>query len=247
MSGSILRPVVLATAIALVATAATAQPSWNIEVLSGLDITQLTGDDTKVSALADIADLGSATVSGDIGSTKVGFVAGALATVFFTDNVGLQTGLVWARKGSDGQIAVDGDVPPFGLVSLDVDLTLTLDYLEIPVLAVVQLPAGEALSMRFVAGPTIAFNTNADFEMSLFDVSQSFDVGDEIKGVDVGGLVGAGLVIPVAAANVVLDARYSFGFTSVDDFAPIDGREVNVDWKNSAITMVAGVEVPLGL
>jgi len=247
MSGSIFRPAVLATAIVLFATAAAAQPSWNVEVLTGLDITQLTGDDTKGSVLVQGTDLGDAAVSGDIGSTRVGFVAGALATVFFTDNVGLQTGLVWARKGSDGQITLNGDVPGFGTVALDVDLTLTLDYLEIPLLAVVQLPAGEVLSMRFVAGPTIAFNTNADLEVSLFNVSNSYDVGDEIKGVDVGGLLGAGLVIPVAAVNIVLDARYSFGFTSVDDFPTVAGQEINVDWKNSAITMVAGIEVPLGL
>jgi hypothetical protein len=81
MNTSTWKGVVLAAVALLVATSAGSQPVWNVEIVGGLDLTQLRGDDTDASLIFADEDIGSGEVAGDIGGTKFGFVAGVLVTV----------------------------------------------------------------------------------------------------------------------------------------------------------------------
>jgi hypothetical protein len=238
MSRSILKGALLGASIMLLAAGANAQPVWNIEIVGGLNLSQLRGDDTDARIIFSDEDIGTGEISGDIGGNKFGFTAGALVTVQVNENFGVQSGFLWGRKGSDGEIAMRGDIPGLGVVDLTADVTLTLDYLDIPILGVLTFPAGETTSIRAMVGPVLGFNTNAEVEVSLAGTSRTEDISDGIKSVDVAGLLGAGVVFHLNSVNVILDGRYAFGFSSIDD-------ETDFDVKNAGFTLLAGLGIPL--
>jgi hypothetical protein len=221
-------------------TPARAQSVWSLEFVGGLNFSQFSGDDTGARVLFADDDLGSGEISGDVGGTRVGLVAGAMVNVFFTDNFGFRSGVLWARKGSDGEVRLRGDIPGLGIVDLTADVSFTLDYFELPLLGVVAFPVSDGATVRMMAGPVLAFNSSADVEVSLFDFSESEDIGDEIKALDVLGLLGLGVVIPVGSVDVVIDGSYSRGFTGIDD------TSADLDIKNSEFRVVAGVAIPIG-
>jgi hypothetical protein len=145
--------------------------------------------------------------------------------------------LLWARRGGDGEFRIRGDFPPpLGTQDVTTDVTVTLDYVDIPVLGVLTFPMAENTSIRFLAGPVLGFNSKAEAEVSLIGPTE--DLGDIVKSVDVQGLLGAGLVLHFNRFNVVADGRYAFGFSSIDD-------ETDLDIKNAGFTILAGVGVPL--
>lgn len=238
-----MRHTLITVLIAIVAVAiaipAVGQPAWNFELVAGVDFTQLTGDDTDATLIFNDPSIGSGEVSGDIGGMKVGFTVGGLFTVDINDNFAVQSGLLWARKGSDGDVTLQGDIPGLGVVDLTANVTMTLDYIDIPILGVLSFPAGETMRFRAMAGPVLSFNTKADVDVEVAGYSQSEDFGDYIKSVDVGGLIGAGLVIPAGALNFNFDARYTMGFTSIDD------SDADLNIKNSAIAVTAALGIPL--
>lgn len=231
--------VLLAAFAAAIAGPAASQPAWNFELVAGVDFTQLTGDDTDATLVFNDPDLGSGEVSGDIGGMKAGFTVGGLVTVDINDNFAVQSGLLWTRKGGDGDVTLRGDIPGLGVVDLTANVTMTLDYIDIPILGVLSFPAGETMRFRAMAGPVLSFNTKADVDIEVAGYSQSEDFGDNVKPVDVGGLIGAGLVIPAGALNVIFDARYTMGFTSIDD------SDADADIKNSAFAVTAALGIPL--
>jgi hypothetical protein len=231
---------VLVAILALTAAGpATSQPAWNFELVAGVDFTQLTGDDTDATLVFNDPDIGSGEVSGDIGGMKVGFTVGGLFTVDVNDNFAVQSGLLWSRKGSDGDVTLQGDIPGLGVVDLTANVTMTLDYVEVPILGVLSFPAGPSMRFRAMAGPVLSFKSNAEIDVEVAGYSQSEDFGDEVKSVDVGGLIGVGLVIPAGALNFNVDARYTMGFTSIDD------SDSDLDIKNSAIAVTAALGIPL--
>jgi hypothetical protein len=204
-------------------------------LVAGVGFTRLTGDDNEF-----MLDIDGDAIGVDIGSTKVGFTAGGLVTVKLNDTFGIQSGLLWSRKGGDGEARGPVDVPGLGVIDVTIDVKLTLDYVDIPVLGVFMLPVTESMSVRALAGPVIGFNTKAEIEAEFEGASASEDIGDETKSVDLGALLGVGVVIPAGAVNLHADARYFFGFSSVDD-SPAD-----LDLKNAGLFVLASVGIPLG-
>lgn len=239
MNRPIWKCALLGAAVVLMAASASAQPVWNFELVGGVNLSQLRGDDTNANFIFSDEDIGTGEISGDIGGTRVGFSVGGLFTVQVNDNVGVQSGLIWSRKGSDGEITIRGDIPGLGIVDLTADVTFTLDYVEIPILGVFTFPAGESASIRAIVGPVLGFNSNAEVEVSLAGQSESEDISEGIKSVDVEGLLGAGVILHLNRVNLIFDGRYSFGFASIDDSAD------EADIKNAGFTLLAGVGIPL--
>jgi hypothetical protein len=238
MTRSIWKGALLGAITILFAASAGAQPVWNIEIVGGFNLSQLLGDDTDAKLIFSDEDIGDGEISGDIGGTKLGFSGGALFTVQMNDNFGVQSGLLWGRRGGDGELTLRGDIAGLGVVDLTADATMTLDYVDIPILGMVTLPAGESTSFRVMAGPVLAFNSKAEAEISLLGESFSEDIGDIVKSVDIEGLVGAGMVFHLTTLDLIVDARYAFGFSSIDD-------ETDLDIKNAGVTLLAGLGIPL--
>ena len=126
-------------------------------------------------------------------SSRIGLQFGGIATIPFTDAMQLRTGAIYNQKGA----TID---------FLGGDITLALDYLEVPVdFAVMLGDGGFALS----AGPYFAFLMNSKVQ---FD-GESEDI-DGVKDMDIGLNFGASFTIQ---ESMIIDARYGMGLTNLSD------------------------------
>ena len=116
------------------------------------------------------------------------------------------------------------------------EVGFNLDYIEIPVLLVVGIPAG-GLKIEFFAGPQVAFRTKCDIIAtptggSTVTVACDDPLlgGVEVESTDFGILVGGGVAVGGFMAQVALD----YGLTTLD--AETDPDDV----KNQAIYALIG-------
>jgi hypothetical protein len=161
-------------------------------------------------------------------SRLMGIAAGGFMR-FAPGHVGLQTELLFTRKGA----ALEG--------TDDVDFDLRLDYLEIPITLVVPLGHGRISGYVF-GGPAIALELNcaahpADGSESVDCDSPSTDLFDR-NPFDLSGVIGAGMRRPLGSGALLLDARYTHGFSSVND-------ETGTDVRNRVISLSLGYGIPL--
>jgi hypothetical protein len=107
---------------------------------------------------------------------------------------------------------------------------------------VVSVPAGSKATFEMTLGPAMAFKTKSEVKVDVtvlgFSVSETQDM-EGVKGTDFGGIVGAGFHVPAGSVNLLLDGRWTFGLTSIDDSAD-EG-----DLKNSAFSFAVGLGFPL--
>ena len=139
-------------------------------------------------------------------SSRIGLQFGGVATIPFTDAVQLRTGAIYNQKGA----TID---------FLGMDITIALDYLEVPVdFAFMLGDGGFALS----AGPYFAFLMSSKV---TFD-GESEDMED-VNGMDIGLNLGTSFTI---AESMIIDARYGMGLTNLssesdmtDDYVELNG------------------------
>lgn len=147
---------------------------------------------------------------------RIGLAAGAEFEYGVTDMIGVSAGLVYSMQGykfSEG----------------NVDTTVKLDYLNVPILANVYVAPG--LAVKLGVQPGFKLSSKVKMEGSGTSIEGESD-DDGVKGFD--------LAIPVGVSyqyqNIVLDARYNWGVTKVFD----DG-----DSKNSVFQITLGYKFSL--
>lgn len=163
----------------------------------------------------NIADLTKA----DGSDVRVGLAAGAEFEYQASELLGISFGALYSQQGAKGSI-VDGD-------NTNVDATVKLDYINIPILANVYVAKGFAVKLGVQPG----FKVNSSTKLSSGGVSVSADA-DGAKSFD--------FSIPVGVSyeynNFVLDGRYNFGVTKVAD---------ELDSKNSVFQITLGYKFAL--
>jgi len=143
-------------------------------------------------------------------SNKIGVQIGGVATIPFGDVVQLRTGVIYNQKGATLDLGTD-------------DLTLAVDYLEVPAdFAFMLGDGGFALS----AGPYFAFLLSAKQKAD----GESEDMED-MNTMDIGLNLGASFTI---AENMIIDARYGMGLTNVVD---TDSFETDDIWLNGCLSV----------
>ena len=152
----------------------------------------------------------------DDADARIGLAAGAEFEYGVTDMIGVSAGLVYSMQGykySEG----------------NVDTTVKLDYLNVPILANVYVAPG--LAVKLGVQPGFKLSSKTKIEGSGVSIEGDSD-DDGVKGFD--------LAIPVGVSyqyqNIVLDARYNWGVTKVFD----DG-----DSKNSVFQITLGYKFSL--
>jgi hypothetical protein len=115
------------------------------------------------------------------------------------------------------------------------DVTLALDYLELPVLAKVSIPAERATPV-LLAGLAPAIKLGA--EARVHDGPHS-SYGDLVHSFDFGWVVGAGIDVPAGSRFIQLDVRYTRGLRAVFDFD--DPQDTDSDDKNEVISAGIGI------
>jgi len=157
-----------------------------------------------------------ANVSGDEvedTDSKIGIVVGGLINFDINEQLAFQTGPFYSQKGY--KIDEGGS-----------EMTGSLDYLEMPFLGRYSIPMGSNIEPNIFAGPSIAYNINAEVEMD----DETQDISDNVKSMDFGIILGAG----VKFNQFIIDAEYNMGLSSIDD------SDSDSDIKNSVITITAG-------
>jgi len=147
---------------------------------------------------------------------RFGYHGGLFYKYALTDFLAIQPELLYTTKGSE----LDYDLGALG----DGEITQKFGYLEIPLLAVVNL--GNTLNIH--AGPYIAYMLIADVEnntdIDSFDFANELDPS-EFERFEYGLSFGAGLEFDIFN----LGARYNYGLSEV-------GKEQNFSFNGSEIS-----------
>lgn len=139
--------------------------------------------------------------------SRLGVAGGVTADVPLTPQLSFRPEVLYAMKG-----VTDGDV------------TLAVDYVEIPALLAVTVPATDTgLLVGAYAGPVLGLKVRESLDGSFGSISG----GDVFNSTDVGAAVG----LTVGAGPFAVDGRYTIGLT--------DAAE-NLDLQNHAFT-ISGV------
>ena len=218
--------------LAPVWTDARAQMTWELGIKAGVSAAKLSGDDTKYEETIDADNY----YKSDISDMKIGFVGGGYATMHMNKKFGLRLEALYFQKGGKG--TAEGADGGFAFTA---DETYTLDYFELPLLAVFSIPAGTSGTFDIFAGPAFAFNVTAKTKSEWTGEGESgTDEEDleDIKSSDIGGVLGIGYMFAMDSMNLFADARWEMGFSSIVDVE-------DVDVKNQAFAFMIGVAFPL--
>lgn len=162
-----------------------------------------------VSAGANLADM----TDTDDADMRTGFLVGGSFMIQLSDRFSFQPELFYAQKGVKGAFVDDETSTP-------VSIALKHDYIEVPLLARWSF-LDRAASVRpfILGGPTFGVSASCEAEGSSGGVSASVDCDEfaSVNNFEVGGLLGAGLELPVGRSRMTVAARYGMGFSKVFD------------------------------
>lgn len=180
---------------------------------TGLNITTFVGDDAGDSGDGMISKAGLA-----IG----GFMIFPLEKVPFK----LQPEFLLTSKGAIYKWDVLGTV---------YENTVSLTYLEIPVLARFEVPTRHGVTPAFLIGPYLGIKVSAKSESRTVGASDTGDI-DHIKAIDPGFAIGALVDIDTNRGILSLEARYSRSLTTIVE----DTGGSDADIRNSAASILIG-------
>jgi hypothetical protein len=152
--------------------------------------------------------------------TRIGLVAGGFATIPLGARFAVQPEGLFSQKGAT-------------LQDPGVDATITINYLEVPILAKYVLAQGDDRTFHVFGGPSIAFKLSAEASAEAGGETIDVDTSDDVETIDFGVVLGGGLDF----GRLTLDGRYTFGFSNLsgDSEDPQKAR-------NRVISVMAGIK-----
>lgn len=182
---------------------AQAQEFFNFGIKGGVNFATLTGDD------ADELDA----------KMKTGFHLGVLAEIMISDKFGIQPEVLYSTQGAKSDASIFEE---FG----DVDVTLKLDYVAVPVMLKYFVSPGFSLE----AGPQFSFLSKSEIEAEFGGETETEDFKDDTESFDLGAALGVGYGLP---QGFLVQARYVMGFSDVytDSDAKNSVIQLSVGWK----------------
>lgn len=135
-------------------------------------------------------------VTGD----KTGFHAGLMMQYRTDANFIVQPEILYTQKGYTYEV-------------LTVNSTVSMDYVEVPILLKYDIKAAKGLNIQPVVAPYVGYAVIAKVVSKGLLIDTDVDMIEEINKIDYG--VGLGLDIQIID-RVVVGARYQFGFADFD-------------------------------
>lgn len=166
---------------------------------------------------------------------RLGAAGGVSVTIGLGSWLSLQPELLFAAKGTTLGSADLTDSA--GTVVGSADITQANNYLEVPILARVAIPAGGLASPYLLAGPTVGVRLSEELRLTG-DASVSFD-SDYVKGTDLGLALGAGVDVGRGRARWSLESRYTLGLTVATEGIYSDRA------RNGDLLVMAGLSIHL--
>jgi hypothetical protein len=167
---------------------------------------------------------------------KTGMTAGAFLNHALSENFSLQPEFIYTQKGFGSALLED---------LLDIGLTFSIDYVEIPVLAKYTFSAGKNFRPALYAGPSFAYCLGSELSFSWGIFSGDIDFSSLTHTTDFLIVLGGGFDYAAGGGTLVVDARFTYGFTNVimsGDFE-INGSTETImedDFKNYGLSLTIG-------
>lgn len=142
---------------------------------------------------------------------RIGLVTGGFIVADFGIPVLLQTGLRYAQKGYQAATRVrlgDGE-------SVPVTTTIRTDYVEVSLLARVEIPVPGPVSPHVLAGPTVESLLISGAEIEVDGESQTTDIRAGLQDQNVSLELGGGVEFETPAGTATVDARFGLGLSRV--------------------------------
>lgn len=203
---------------------------------AGLSLGAATARATAVGAMFGVNGggiSGDAPPNAEYGSAA-GLIAGAQCEFGIARDIALSVQPMYVRRGT-GITVTDSTA-----ASQERDLTLALDYVAVPVVVKFSGMGGRTY---FAGGVDFAFLSGA----TLSDDNAEADVKDLFQSVDVGALLGFGVVFPVGRPKLTVEARYVMGLVDLGDSSG-GGANPNLPdrFHSTGMQLTAGILLPLG-
>jgi opacity protein-like surface antigen len=168
--------------------------------------------------------------TGEETKSRTGFVGGLGVLFGLSERVSIGTGGYYSQQGAK---FTESGSP---------DITLKLDYIQVPLTLGIAFPTGGTVTPSIFAGPMIGFKASCKFTDGTETVDCDHpDVDTFVKSTDFGLLFGGGIGIQAGTGQIILNGWYNLGLTKIDDH-PTDQS----DAKNSFFGFGVGYAFPLG-
>ncbi|MBE0572907.1 MAG: PorT family protein [Ignavibacteriaceae bacterium] len=168
-------------------------PQMQIGPKAGLNIASIGGDDADQLLEGQSLD------------SKTGFAGGLFFMYQFSNMFAIQPEAYYTMKGATYSES-------------GADLTISLDYIEIPLLLKFLIPVeGSNIRPSIFAGPAVGFNMTAKSKVEYEGESQENDFKDETASTEFSLAFGGGLGFMVGKNELGVDVRYILGLSTFDD------------------------------
>jgi hypothetical protein len=152
---------------------------------------------------------------------RTGLIVGGFIDIPAGRSLAIEFGALFSQKGS----AITISIP--GIVSGNADTRI--QYLDIPILGVVNVARFSQASVHLLAGPSVGIKLGARLKATVEGESETQDISDALPSTDVGLTVGGRVEF---RQGVLAEFRYTHGFTNLSD-----GDE---DVKNRVYSFLVG-------
>jgi len=160
-----------------------------------------------------------------------GFAGGVFMTWSATPVFGLQPEVLYVMNGAKDS---EGDA----------EIKFKVDYIQVPVLARIDLPLTGTLLPVLYAGPYVALNVSSNVEACLGNFCGEVDIKDYTTSSDFGFVIGGGFDAELGVGTLSMDVRYNVGMTDIDDgiAGSIDEslEDLQADLKNQSLMVLVG-------
>ena len=150
--------------------------------------------------------------------TRFGVVAGGFVALPLNSRLTIQPEGLFSQKGGTAEID-------------DIEASIRLTYLEVPVLAKYAVWTGGGRSFSLFGGPSMAFNLSSDTSATVGGEEIDVDIDEDVETFDFG--IAAGLEYAIGRFSI--DARYTFGLTNLNA-----AEDDDTILKNRALSVMAG-------
>jgi hypothetical protein len=181
---------------------------WGVK--AGLNLANIGGNS------AEDADFGSP-------KTKMGFALGGFYKNMLSDAFALQVELLYSQHGAKYEANYQGS---------NVKLTLSYDYIAIPVLAKFYIPANDNLSIGLYGGLMSGYKISATGKAEA-NGQESTDDLNNVQSTVVDLIFGGSIEPNLGNTRLIIDVRYNFGLTSA--------MEKSIDIKDRTISLTVGL------
>lgn len=169
----------------------------------------------------------------DLVDSKIGYGGGFQLLLELHSLFAIQPELLYINKGHSFKSNILGNT---------VDSTVSLNYVQLPVFAVIQLPIIPAVTPKLMVGPHFAYHLfgSQTLDSTTSDgrnTSTTEDINkDDISSVDFGISAAVGVDIQLEAYKLTLDLRWEKGLLGVNNRA-----EDDENWTHTATSVNVGI------